>query len=99
MPAQSSPANSVLHSLMFTRVCVDCLPPPQPAVTTTVVSAIGQTSFTWATPQSSSSAALFLSFGSQLEQQLSSQIAGWTCGKVDSSVPANKVAVSSGTDC
>lgn len=55
--------------------------------------ALQETSFAWSTPTSSASAALWASFGSQLETQLSTQAASWTCGKVDSSVPANTMAV------
>lgn len=63
------------------------------AVTSTVTTAIQQTAFTWATPASSPSAALWASFGSQLDNQVSNTAASWTCGSVDASIPANKLAV------
>lgn len=66
---------------------------PRTAVTSNVKTAIESTSFTWATPASSPSAALWASFGSQLDVQLSNTAAGWTCGSVDASSPANKIAV------
>lgn len=73
--------------------CASCSPLQLLAVTSTVTSAIAQTPFTWATPASSPSAALWASFGSQLDAQTSNQAAGWTCGSVDASLTANKVAV------
>lgn len=59
----------------------------------TVKTAIQQASFTWATPASSPSAALWASFGSQLDLQLSNTAAGWTF-PIDASSPANRIAVS-----
>jgi hypothetical protein len=64
------------------------------AVTNNVNTAIQQTPFTWATPASSPSAALWASFGSQLDLHLSNTAAGWTCGSgVDPASPANQIAV------
>lgn len=63
------------------------------AVVATVKTAVQQAPFTWATPASSPSAALWASFGSELDVQLSSTAAGWKCGSVDASSPANVVAV------
>jgi hypothetical protein len=63
------------------------------AVATTLTNAISQRVFTWATPASSPSAALWASFGSSLDARLSTVIASWTCGQVPAD-DINRVAVS-----
>ena len=57
-------------------------PPLHPSVGSTLMSAIRWEAFVWGTPTSSSSASLWASFGSQLDLQLSSMAAGWTCDRV-----------------